>query len=108
MCIAIPMIVTEVLDDNRVMAQRPGKTCELDASFSADPVKAGDWVLVFRNSVLRTVSKEEARKVEEALICVENAMRTDTDEGVDAAFGDIIENSGKLPPHLQALVGKPL
>ena len=33
-------------------------------------------------------------------------MRTDEAESADAAFADIIENTGKLPPHLQKLVGQ--
>ena len=33
-------------------------------------------------------------------------MRTDQAQGVDDAFADIIENTGKLPEHLQKLVGQ--
>ena len=108
MCIAIPMRVIELLDANRAVVTRPGRTEEVDTSFAADPVAVDDLVLVFRGNVLRTVTVEEALKTEEALKCVEAAMRTNEAQGVDEAFGDIIENSGKLPPHLQALVGKPL
>lgn len=108
MCIAIPMRVIKLLDANRAVVTRPGRTEEVDTSFAADPVAVDDLVLVFRGNVLRTVTVEEALKTEEALKCVEAAMRTNEAQGIDDAFGDIIENSGKLPPHLQALVGKPL
>lgn len=108
MCIAIPMRVIEILEGNRAVVTRPGRTEEVDTSFAADSVAVDDLVLVFRGSVLRTVSQQEALKTEEALKCVEAAMRTDQAQGVEEAFGDILENTGKLPPHLQSLVGKPL
>ena len=107
MCIAIPMRIKEVLDESRAIGVRPGRTEELDTSFAQNPVAAGDLVLVFKGTVLRTVSQTEALQVEEALKCVEAAMRTDEAVGVDEAFADIIENSGKLPEHLQKLVGRP-
>ena len=63
-----------------------GETC-------TDPEKALEYL-------------DEALKIESALCCVEEAMRTDEAESADAAFADIIENTGKLPPHLQKLVGQ--
>ncbi len=66
----------------------------------------GDLVLVFRGTVLRTVSQDEALKIESALTCVEEVMRTDETDNADEAFADIIANTGKLPEHLQKLVGQ--
>lgn len=64
------------------------------------------WFWFSCGTILRTVSQDEALKIESALCCVEEAMRTDEAESADAAFADIIENTGKLPPHLQKLVGQ--
>ena len=106
MCIAIPMRVLEVRSETDVVVTRPGRTELANASFADNMPKVGDLVLVFRGTILRTVSEDEALKIESALTCVEEAMRTDEAQGADAAFVDIIENTGKLPPHLQKLVGQ--
>lgn len=106
MCIAIPMRIVDVLSDTRAVATRPGRTEEVDTSFAESAVELDDLVLVFKGSVLRRVSVEEGMRVEEALTCVEEAMRTDSADGVETAFADILANTGKLPAHLQALVGK--
>lgn len=108
MCIAIPMRVLEVRNDSDVIVTRPGRTELANASFADEMPKVGDLVLVFRGTVLRTVSEDEALKIESALTCVEQAMRTDAADGADGAFADILENTGKLPPHLQKLVGQKL
>lgn len=106
MCIAVPMRVLEVRSDSDVVVTRPGRTEIANASFADEMPAVGDLVLVFRGTILRTVSQDEALKIESALRCVEEAMRTDEAESADAAFADIIENTGKLPPHLQKLVGQ--
>ena len=127
MCIAVPMRVLEVRNDCDVVVTRPGRTEIANASFADEMPEVGDLVLVFRGTILRTVSQDEALKIEpdypqalirrglalsqlgyadSALCCVEEAMRTDEAESADAAFADIIENTGKLPPHLQKLVGQ--
>ena len=108
MCIAIPMRVLEVRNDTDVVVTRPGRTELADAAFASEMPKVGDLVLVFHGTVLPTVSQEEALRIEAALTCVEEVMRTDETTQADAAFSDIIENSGKLPEHLQKLVGKPM
>lgn len=106
MCIAVPMRVLEVRNDCDVVVTLPGRTEIANASFADEMPEVGDLVLVFRGTILRTVSQDEALKIESALCCVEEAMRTDEAESADAAFADIIENTGKLPPHLQKLVGQ--
>ncbi len=106
MCIAIPMRVTKVLSPTEVLVERNDEVRQVDTSFAENDVAVGDHVLVFRNTVLRTVDALEAEQVEKALTCVEAAMRTDSAEGVEDAFSDILENSGKLPEHLQKIVGQ--
>lgn len=108
MCIAIPMRVLEVRSPAEVVVTRPGRTELADLNFAANPPQVGDLVLVFAGSILRTVSQEEALRIEAALTCVEEAMRTEQTSNMDEAFGDIIENSGRLPEHLQKLVGRPM
>ncbi len=106
MCIAIPMRVLEVRNESDVVVTRPGRTELADASFADEMPSVGDLVLVFRGTVLRTVSQDEALKIESALTCVEEVMRTDETDNADEAFADIIANTGKLPEHLQKLVGQ--
>ena len=94
MCIAVPMRVLEVRNDCDVVVTRPGRTEIANASFADKMPEVGDLVLVFRGTILRTVSQDEALKIESALCCVEEAMRTDEAESTDAAFADIIEKGG--------------
>ena len=77
MCIAVPMRVLEVRNDCDVVVTRPGRTEIANASFADEMPEVGDLVLVFRGTILRTVSQDEALKIESALCCVEEAMRTD-------------------------------
>ena len=77
MCIAVPMRVLEVRSDSDVVVTRPGRTEIANASFADEMPAVGDLVLVFRGTILRTVSQDEALKIESALCCVEAAMRTD-------------------------------
>ena len=80
MCIAVPMRVLEVRNDCDVVVTRPGRTEIANASFADEMPEVGDLVLVFRGTILRTVSQDEALKIESALCCVEEAMRTDEAE----------------------------
>lgn len=96
MCIAVPMRVLEVRSDSDVVVTRPGRTEIANASFADQMPAVGDLVLVFRGTILRTVSQDEALKIESALCCVEEAMRTDEAESADAAFADIIETPGSF------------
>ena len=66
MCIAIPMRVLEVRSESEVVVTRPGRTELADASFADQVPQAGDLVLVFRGTILRTVSQDEALKIESA------------------------------------------
>ena len=101
MCIAVPMTVTETRA-NEALCVRPGRSVWADTSFT-DKVVPGDRVLVFRDEILRKIDTAEAQKIEAALTCVDAAM-SGTVSDVDAAFADILENTGKLPPHLAAQV----
>ena len=108
MCIAIPMKVTAILGNGFVKAYRSDREETINTMLVVDELSPGDWILVFRGEGLRKVSEVEARRVESALTCVESAMRTgsahNAQASVDEAFADIIEQSGKLPEHLQKLV----
>ncbi len=99
MCIAIPMTVTAV-DGIWADIERPGKAFRADASLAGE-VRPGDRVLVFKTEVLRVIDEEEARRIEAALACVDAAMSGQPPD-VDGAFADILENTGRLPPHLKA------
>ncbi len=106
MCIAIPMRIKEIKNDTEAVAVRPGRTELVNTTLLPEHVNEGDLVLVFRGNVLRTVGQEEALKIEQALACVDEAIQTESASGVDDAFADIIANTGRLPEHLQKLVGK--
>ena len=64
MCIAVPMRVLEVRNDCDVVVTRPGRTEIANASFADEMPEVGDLVLVFRGTILRTVSQDEALKIE--------------------------------------------
>ena len=66
MCIAVPMRVLEVRSDSDVVVTRPGSTEIANASFADEMPAVGDLVLVFRGTILRTVSQDEALKIESA------------------------------------------
>lgn len=99
MCIALPMRVT-ALNGTLAHCERLGKSLWADTALSG-PVAVGDHVLVFRGDILRRADENEARRIEAALCCVEKAMAGDTPD-VDAAFADILEHTGELPPHLRS------
>lgn len=101
MCIAVPMKVTAV-EGTFAHCERPGRAVRADASLIGE-LAPGDWVLVFRDDILRQIDEDEAHKIEAALTCVDAAMAGDAPD-VDAAFADILENTGRLPPHLAAQV----
>lgn len=51
------------------------------------------------------ITEERARQVDAALDALEAAMNGQTLD-VEDAFADIVANTGKLPPHLQAQLDK--
>ena len=53
----------------------------------------------------KKITEERARQVDAALDALEAAMNGQTLD-VEDAFADIVANTGKLPPHLQAQLDK--
>jgi hydrogenase expression/formation protein HypC len=104
MCIGIPMKVAEILDASSALCEGKNEKGVLNTLLAGN-VKPGDWVLAWNGMATRVITEERARDVILALDAL-----TDGAEGknpdVDHAFSDILENTGKLPPHLAALVKK--
>ena len=98
MCIALPMRVT-ALNGMLARCERPGKSLWADTAL-AGSVAVGDYVLVFREAILRRTNETEARQIEAALTCVD-AVMTGSPADVETAFADILEHTGELPPHLR-------
>lgn len=106
MCVALPMEVLSVNAFQACCRQADGGERLVDVSM-LEPVKAGDWVLVFRDEAIRAVSAEEAREVENALRATALVMEGDESEAnIRAGFGDLIDREPPLPEHLRALVGR--
>ena len=104
MCIAIPMLVTEVPDALSAIALNGNESLRVNTELAGE-VKPGDWLLVFNGAAQRVMSEAEALEMRTALHALSDVMGgTATTEEVDSAFADIIANTGKLPPHLQAQV----
>ena len=97
MCIAVPMRIVEAEGLSAVARREGAPDLKVDTSLVGE-LAPGDWVLVFRDSVIRTVSEEEAERIGRALACVSAVMAGD--ESAD------LTGEPRLPPHLQALVGK--
>ena len=101
MCIAVPMRIVEAEGLSAVARREGAPDLKVDTSLVGE-LAPGDWVLVFRESVIRTVSEEEAERIGRALACVSAVMAGDESA---AGFEDLT-GEPRLPPHLQALVGK--
>ena len=107
MCIAFPM---QVISCNEVSARcsRPNREVEVDITM-IEPPKPGEWLLVFQDRALRPITEEEARDIEAALGATALAMMGEAGEDdIRAGFSDLVDREPELPPHLRALVGKPL
>ena len=100
MCIAVEA------EGLSAVARREGAPdLKVDTSLVGE-LAPGDWVLVFRESVIRTVSEEEAERIGRALACVSAVMAGDESAAAEAAGFEDLTGEPRLPPHLQALVGK--
>lgn len=100
MCIGIPMKVESFPSEGKAICSGHGQTENLDILLIGE-VKVGDWVLAWNGMATQKITEERARQVESALVALEDAMNGKTPD-VEDAFADIIANTGKLPPHLQA------
>lgn len=105
MCIALPMRV-QALTQKGVLCRRAGRSLFADASLAGESLAPGDYVLVFRNDILRRLEAEEARRIENALRCLDAIMSGDAPD-VESAFADILEHTGELPDHLQSRSSRP-
>lgn len=109
MCIAIPkqIVSIETVDDMRhAVVTRQGQTEKVSLVMTPQ-AKQGDMILVFQGNALRIVSETEAQQIEAALACLGDALAGEPiEQGLRQGFGDLIDNPGQLPEHLQAQVGK--
>jgi hydrogenase expression/formation protein HypC len=104
MCIAIPMTVVSA-EGFEAVVERDGKQQKVTAELEQG-LQPGDHVLVFRGSILRKMDAYEAEEVNKALMSLSAVMAGEaTPEIIEEGFGDLNEGP-KLPPHLQAMVGK--
>ena len=105
MCVALPMLV-EAVDGYSLTVSRAGETKVVNAALIGDDVKPGDMVMVFIDQAIRRITPEEAAEVDSALGALGTVLAGEaTEETIRAGFGDILDGP-KLPPHLQAQVGK--
>lgn len=101
MCIAVPMRVTST-NGLTATVERCGRVLLADAALAGD-VRPGDWVLVFRETVLRRIEPAEAEEIEKALGSLAAVMAGETTpEVIEAGFADLA-GGPTLPPHLAAL-----
>ncbi len=66
MCLAIPVQITEVLDDERALASASGIVREISTAL-IDDVRAGDYVILHVGYALSKLDEEEARQTLEAM-----------------------------------------
>ena len=104
MCIGIPMKVESLPYPGRAVCSGCGQTENLDVLMLGD-VQIGEWVLAWNGMGTKKITEERARQVDAALDALEAAMNGQTPD-VEDAFADIVANTGKLPPHLQAQLDK--
>ena len=81
----------------RAVCSGRGQTENLDVLMLGD-VQIGEWVLAWNGMGPKKITEERARQVDAAM----NGQTPD----VEDAFADIVANTGKLPPHLQAQLDK--
>ena len=66
MCLAIPVQITEVLDDERALASASGIVREISTAL-IDDVRVGDYVILHVGYALSKLDEEEARQTLEAM-----------------------------------------
>ena len=84
MCIAVPMRIVEAEGLSAVARREGAPDLKVDTSLVGE-LAPGDWVLVFRESVIRTVSEEEAERIGRALACVSAVMAGGESAAAEAA-----------------------
>ena len=105
MCIAVPMRIVEAEGLSAVARREDAPDLKVDTSLVGE-LAPGDWVLVFRDSVIRTVSEEEAERIGRALACVSAVMAGDESAAAEAAGSLGLAGGAPGPPPLPARARK--
>ena len=66
MCLAIPVRITELLDDDRALASAGGIVREIDTAL-VDDLQVGDYVILHVGYALSKLNEAEAQKTLEAM-----------------------------------------
>jgi hydrogenase expression/formation protein HypC len=69
MCLAIPVRITELLDDNRALASAGGIVREIDTAL-VDDLQVGDYVILHVGYALSRLNEAEAEKTLEAMAAI--------------------------------------
>ncbi len=62
MCLAIPGLVCEILNDKRVMVDITGVRREADTSLLEESLDVGDYVLVHTGFIIQKLDPEQAKE----------------------------------------------
>lgn len=62
MCLAIPGLVCEILNDNRVMVDITGVRREADATLLEESLDIGDYILVHTGFIIQKLDPEQAKE----------------------------------------------
>lgn len=62
MCLAIPGLVCEILNDKRVMVDITGVRREADTTLLEGPLDIGDYVLVHTGFIIQKLDSEQAKE----------------------------------------------
>jgi len=69
MCLAIPVRITQLLDDNRALASAGGIVREIDTAL-VDDLQVGDYVILHVGYALSKLNEAEAQKTLEAMAAI--------------------------------------
>ncbi len=69
MCLAIPVRITELLDDDRALASAGGIVREIDTTL-VDDLRVGDYVILHVGYALSKLNEAEAQKTLEAMAAI--------------------------------------
>jgi hydrogenase expression/formation protein HypC len=74
MCLAVPMQISEILDERKALVRQGATSLEIDISLLDEP-KTGDYVIVHAGFAIETLDLEEAKERLELFRQVEEAGR---------------------------------
>ncbi len=104
MCIGIPMKILELPSEGRAICEGRGKKENIDVMMIEDP-QIGEWILYWNGMATKRLTPERAAKIGAAIDLLEDVVNG-REPSAEDPFADITANTGKLPPHLAALVNK--